>query len=40
MRKTLFMDGDLSQRSLTFAKYYSDLTYIKNKHVDGKRLST
>ena len=32
------MDGDVSQRSLTFAKYYGDLTYIKNKNVDGKKV--
>ena len=32
------MDGDLSQRSLTFAKYYGDITYIKNKNVDGNKV--
>ena len=36
--KILFMDGDMSQRSLTFAKYYGDLTYIKNKNIDGNKV--
>jgi hypothetical protein len=36
--KILFMDGDLSQRSLSFAKYYGDITYIKNKNVDGQKV--
>ncbi len=36
--KVLFMDGDMSQRSLTFAKYYGELTYIKNKNVDGNKV--
>ena len=35
--KILFMDGDVSPRSLSFAKYYGDLTYIKNKNVDGHK---
>lgn len=36
--KVLYMDGDVSQRSLSFAKYYGDLTYIKNKNVEGNRV--
>ena len=36
--KILFMDGDMSQRSLTFAKYYGELTYIKNKNIDGNKV--
>ncbi len=34
----LFFDGDLNQGSLTFAKYYGDLTYIKNKNVDENKV--
>ena len=32
------MDGDVSERSLSFAKNYGDLTYIKNKNIQGNRV--
>ena len=28
----------MSQRSLTFAKYYGELTYIKNQNIDGNKV--
>ncbi len=31
--KVLMMDGDVSNRSLSFAKNYGDLTYIKNNII-------
>jgi len=37
-KKVLFMDGDVSERSLSFAKNYGDLTYIKNKNIQGNRV--
>jgi hypothetical protein len=36
-KKVVFLDGDMSRRSLTFAKSYGDLTYIKNKNSGRKR---
>ena len=36
--KILFMDGDMSPRSLSFAKYYGGLTYIKNKNIGGRKV--
>jgi hypothetical protein len=36
--KILMMDGDVSERSLSFAKNYGDVTYIKNKNVQGNRV--
>ena len=37
-KNILMMDGDVSERSLSFAKNYGDLTYIKNKNVQGNRV--
>ena len=34
----LMMDGDMSNRSLSFAKDYGDLTYIKNKNIEGNKV--
>jgi hypothetical protein len=36
--KILFMDGDIGERSLSFAKNYGDLTYIKNKNTEGNKV--
>ena len=36
--KILMMDGDVSERSLSFAKNYGEMTYIKNKNVQGNRV--
>ena len=36
--KMLLMDGDVSQRSLSFAKNYGDITYINNKNTEGKKV--
>ena len=36
--KVLMMDGDVSDRSLSFAKNYGDLTYIKNNNIQGNRI--
>ena len=36
--KVLMMDGDVSNRSLSFAKNYGDLTYIKNNNIQGNRV--
>ena len=36
--KILMMDGDVSDRSLSFAKNYGDLTYIKNNNIQGNRI--
>jgi type I site-specific restriction endonuclease len=35
--KTIFLDGDMSNRSLSFAKHYGELTYIKNMNTDGSK---
>ena len=32
------MDGDVSQRSLSFAKNYGDITYINNKNTEGNKV--
>jgi len=37
-KKVLFMDGDVSERSLSFAKNYGEMTYIKNKNIQGNRV--
>ena len=34
----LLMDGDISPRSLSFAKCYGDVTYINNKKTIGDKL--
>jgi hypothetical protein len=36
-RKVVLMDGDVSRRSLSFAKTYGELTYIKNTNADGQK---
>ena len=36
--KILFMDGDIGERSLSFARNYGDLTYIENKNIEGKKV--
>ena len=36
--KMLLMDGDMSPRSLSFAKNYGDITYINNKNTEGKKV--
>ncbi len=32
------MDGDVSKRSLSSAKNYGDMTYIKNKNIEGNKV--
>jgi pterin-4a-carbinolamine dehydratase len=34
----LLMDGDMSPRSLSFAKNYGDITYINNKNTEGNKI--
>ena len=36
--KILMTDGDVSERSLTFAKNYGELCYIKNNNIQGHRV--
>jgi hypothetical protein len=36
-KKVVLMDGDISNRSLSFVSHYGDLTYIKNTNTEGKR---
>ena len=36
--KMLLMDGDVSERSLSFAKNYGDITYINNKNTEGNKV--
>jgi len=36
-RKVVLMDGDVSRRSLSFAKTYGEPTYIKNTNADGQK---
>jgi hypothetical protein len=35
--KLVLMDGDISKRSLSFAKSYGEMTYIKNDNTEGKQ---
>ncbi len=32
------MDGDVSERSLSFAKNYGDMTYVQNKNTEGNKV--
>ncbi len=36
--KVLMMDGGVSERTLSFAKNYSDLTYVNNKNAKGSKV--
>ena len=37
-RKLVLMDGDVSQRSLSFARCYGSTTYIKNTNAGGRKV--
>jgi hypothetical protein len=36
--KMLLMDGDVNERSLSFAKNYGDISYINNKNTEGNKV--
>ncbi len=36
--KVLMVDGDVSERTFSFTKKYSDLTYINNKSTEGNKV--
>ena len=36
-KKVLLMDGDISERSLSFASSYGEMTYISNTNTEGKK---
>ena len=36
-KKLIFMDGDMSQRSLGFASSYGRMTYVNNKNNETKK---
>ncbi len=36
--KVLMMDGNVSERTLSFAKNYGDLTYVDNKNAEGTKV--
>ena len=37
-KKVLLMDGDASERTLSFAKAYGEMTYIHNTNTEGRRV--